>query len=441
MSSLQEKISTAILARIRKQAEPTATASARTALSPVPARIREAKFSDFEAIVRLKERGGLSADSIENWNRLWHQNPALSERSGGQPMGWVLEAGEAIVGYLGNIPLKCRYGSRSLTAVSSHAFVVDPPYRALALSLASAFYRQKSPDLIIASTAIQATGVMAVAFKCAALPQPEYDTVLFWVLRPRQFGRILVTKLHLKPWLARIGSTFLAIAISIDKIVRRRWPKGAPSKLTVKEGTIEAIGSDIDELLSEKFKEGNRLLADRSAEVLRWHFTVPGDRGSVRLLRCYENESLKGYAVVRSDTDENGLRKSILADLIARRDDASVVAALWAAAYRHAKDEGRDVLEVQGFPSSIRGVSNAWGPYRRKVPACPYYYRATDPELHRTLSDPSAWYACPFDGDATLIRASYSSPSSPNVERPIVTLRDQEDCSVGIAKARHTEGV
>lgn len=440
MRSLQEKISVAILARIRKEAAP-ASSSARTDLSHVPARLREAKFSDFEAIVKLKERGGLAADSVENWNRLWHQNPALLEGSGGQPIGWVLEAGETIVGYLGNIPLKCRYGTRGLTAVSSHAFVVDPPYRALALSLASAFYRQKSVDLIIASTAIQATGVMAAAFKCAALPQPEYDTVLFWVLRPRQFGRILIKKLHLKPSLARIGSTFVAIAISVDKIVRRRWPKGAPSGLTVREGTIDAIGRDIEELLSEKFKEGNRLFADRSAEVLRWHFTVPGDRGSVRLLRCYQDGSLKGYAVVRSDTDENGLRKSILADLIATQDDPSVVAALWTAAYRLAKDEGRDILEVQGFPSGVRAVSDSWQPYRRKLPACPYYYRASDPDLHKALSDPSAWYACPFDGDATLVRPSYSSPSSPNVERPNPMLCAQENHSVRLAKARQTEAI
>jgi hypothetical protein len=349
-----------------------------------------------------------------------------------------LDAEGKIVGYLGNISLQCQYGNRKLSAVATHGFCADPPYRAVSLSMASAFYRQKSVDFFVSSSAIEVTGKMALAFKCAALPQPDYDTVLFWVLRPYSFGRILVQKLDLTPVLQPIGRAIVAFVVAADRFVRRRRPKFTSSTLTVKGSNIDAFENEIAELFADKLKEGTRFFADRSPEVLRWHFEIPGDRGSAHVLRCYDNDKLKGYTVVRSDEDpRDGVRRSVIADLIARHDDPAVVRALWAAAYEHAKAVGSDVLEVQGFPSQIRELSTVWRPYRRKYPACPYYYRATDPELHKALGDPSAWYACPFDGDATLIRPSYARSSvmaaADAVQDPV------HDGAVDLAKVRSTE--
>lgn len=411
MGSFQEKISAAILNRIRKRrpspSPPNNNCDHSISRFP-PAKLREATFSDFDAVMRLKKRCGLAADSIENWNRLWLDNPVLAAIAVRHPIGWVLEADQEIVGYLGNISLECRYGKKTLRAVTSHGFAVDPPYRAVALSLASAFYRQKSVDLFIASSAIESTGKMSLAFKCALLPQPGYDTVLFWVLRPYSFARVLLKKLAVRPIFASIACVFVALALTSDKVLRRRFPRRISDVLTVSEGGVESIRDDIEALWADKLQEGTRLYADRSPEVLRWHFQIPGDRGSVRVLRCYANRKLKGYAVVRTDKDcRDGTRRSVIADLIAKQDDPEVVRAIWVAAYEHAKAQGSDVLEVQGYPSNIRTVSSDWHPYRRKYPACPYNYRATDPELHKALSDPASWYACPYDGDGTLIRPSY----------------------------------
>ena len=441
MSSFQEKIGAAILARIRRRkASPgSGEKSQQQSSSKVtPAKLREATFSDFEGIAKLKARSGIVADSPENWNRLWKANPALVAGGQNRPIGWVLDAEGEIVGYLGNISLQCQYGDRRLSAVATHGFCADPPYRGVSLSLASAFYRQKSADFFVSSSAIEVSGKMAIAFKCAALPQPDYDTVLFWVLRPYSFGRILMQKLDPKPVLQPIGSAIVAFAVAADRLVRRRRPRFTSATLTVKGSNINAFDKDIAELFADKLKERTRFFADRSPEVLRWHFEIPGDRGSAHVLRCFENEKLKGYAVIRSDKDpRDGVRRSLIADLIARQDDPAVVKALWAAAYEHAKVVGSDVLEVQGFPSQIREVSTAWRPYRRKYPACPYYYRATDPELHKALSDPSAWYACPFDGDATLIRPSYASSSV--LTAPDAVQDPVHDGAVDLAKVRSTE--
>jgi hypothetical protein len=358
----------------------------------------------------------MAADSIENWNRLWRRNPALVAGEASRPMGWVLEANGRVVGYMGSIPLQCHYGSRILRAVSAHGFVADPPYRALAVSLAAAFYRQKSVDLFLSTSAIEASGKIALAFRCSTLPQPDYDTVLFWVLRPYAFAQGLMKKLGVRPLLAPAGRVLAALAVGTDKALRHRKPTQADATRSVSDVGLDAIADDFQKFWTEKLKERPdrpRLFADRTPAAIRWHFNIPGDRGSVRVLCCHKDGKLEGYAVVRNDLDpESGLRKSMIADMIAHEDDEAVIQSLWVAAYQYSERAGNDILEVQGFPPNIRAVSSKWRPYQRKYPAHPYFFKAVDPELHAELSHGGAWYACPFDGDATLIRPSYATPAA-----------------------------
>jgi hypothetical protein len=426
MGSLQQKIAAAIITRIRRRRQASSARESSSLCPPgavAPASLREALFSDFKAVAELKDRWGMNSDSLENWDRLWRRNPALPGSEIQRPIGWVLEADGAIVGYLGNISLQCRYGDRALTAVTAHAFVVDTPYRPLAMSLAAAFFRQKSVDLHISTTSIEPVGKMALAFRSATLPQADYDTVLFWVLHPYPFAQMVMKKLDLGSTASRVGSILAALAIGADKVLQRRWPSRSTKTFSVSEISSCDIGDDFQALWEEKLKERPCLLSDRSAATLRWHFEIPGDRGCARVLCCYKNGKLVGYAVVRSDTDQqNGLRKSIIADMVARQDDPAVIRELWIASYECAKRTGSHVLEVQGFPPNIRLASSGWRPYLRKYPACPYYYKAADPLLHKTLSDGAAWYACPLDGDATLIRPSYSS-STP-LASPVRSAKD-----------------
>ena len=431
MGSLQEQITSAILTMIRARrtaSSPPETDSNATHSSGaiVPAKLREARFEDFDAVAKLKQRWGLDADSLENWDRLWRRNPALTRGEFQRPIGWVLEADGAVVGYLGNISLQYRYGEKTLSAVTAHGFVVETLYRAVSLTLAAAFFRQKSVDLYISNTAIDAVGKIALAFRSAPLPQPDYDTVLFWVLRPYPFAQALMTKLNLKPILSRIGGVLAALAVGTDKVLRRRRPTRSPIPFTMSEISPNDIGDNFQELWKEKLSERPRLLADRRPSTLQWHFEIPGDRGCARVLCCHQDGKLIGYAVIRSDTDQQtGLRKSVLADMVVRHDDPEVVRALWAAAYDSAKRGGSHVLEVLGFPPCIRRVFSERNPYLRKYPSFPFYYKATDPMLHQTLSDGTAWYASPFDGDATLIRPSYSSAAKLGCrEMQIEKLRD-----------------
>ena len=406
MASIEQKLITAILARVRGRRSVSAprhghVRSDSTILAP--ARLREGQFSDFAAVSELKRKWGLVLDSFENWERLWCHNPALKQQQSNRPIGWVLEAAGQLVGYLGNISLSYSYGSRQLMAVVGHAFVVEPSYRAASLSLMSAFFRQKSADLFLTTTAIEAVGKMARSFKSEPLPQEDYENVLFWVLQPSAFSKAVMNRLHLKPYLAVIGHSMGSVAVNTDKILRRRWPKNS-SKHSVSEIRVSEIGDDFHALWDAKLQERARLLADRSPGVLKWHFDIPGQAGATRILCCHSNGELLGYLAIRDDSSlAHSLRRSIIADALIRKDDPEIFQTLMFAAYEHAKHAGSYVLEVLGFPPNLRAMCSKWNPYHRRYPACPFYYKAADLTLHKTLSDDASWYATPFDGDTTLM--------------------------------------
>jgi hypothetical protein len=408
LPSVERKLINAILARIRSRREEASALPVDPLPHPPvavsPARLREALFSDFEPVRELKRRWGLIPDSFENWERLWLHNPALQHAQFTPPIGWVLEAEGRPVGYLGNVASLYRYGDRTLTAVTGHGFVVEPAHRAVSLTLMAAFFRQKPVDLYLTTTAIAPVGKIARVFKSDSLPQPDYEKVLFWVLRPLPFAQYVMEKLHLRPAYSAVGSALASAAIAADKTLRRRWPRRRATSLTVKKIIVSEIGDDFQSLWARKLAEGTRLLADRNPATLRWHFQTPGDDGTTCVLSCYRHQELVGYAVVRDDPiDTQALRRSVVADMLVEHDAPEILTVLFIAAYNHAKNAGSHILEVLGFPESVRRACVEWNPYSRKYPACPFFYKAADPVLHRELANSVAWYASPFDGDTTLM--------------------------------------
>ena len=164
------------------------------------------------------------------------------------------------------------------------------------------------------------------------------------------------------------------------------------------------IGEDFEALWVEKLGEGTRLLADRSLEFLHWHYSLPGDQAKTRVFCARKDGRFVGYLVIRDEgRNADGLRRSLIVDMIVKQDDQDTVSTLIAAAYKHAQAAGSDVLEVQGFPANLRRICAKWNPYTRRFPATPFYYKGATPALHKTLADSAPWYGTPFDGDTTLM--------------------------------------
>ena len=408
MSSIENKFASAMLKMMRDRRVPAVVDTLDEAVihknRDMVVKQREVKFSDFEAVARLKKRWGLSSDTLPNWRRFWQNNAAILSAKSPLSMGWVLEANDAIVGYLGSIPLLYHYGNRPLLAATASGFVVEPAYRALSIGLVASFYRQANIELFLNTSAIESVGKLARAFQADALPQNDYDTVLFWVLNTRQFGNALLKKFGVRPQLLATGRIICSLALWVEKTFRGRHPGQAFDNFEVTEVSLSEIGNDFEALWLRRLAEKPRLLADRSPEQLRWHFTIPGGGQETKVFRSDLHGRLMGYAVVRSETEnETGLRRSRLSDMLVEADEPEVVRSLVARAYHYAKDSGNHVFEVLGFPRNLRRALMGWKPYFRKYPACPFYFKARDRALHQALLTEDSWYACPFDGDTTLM--------------------------------------
>jgi len=417
MTFIETKIAPAILSAIRQRRGKISGSddgtTSKVAAPLTPAKIREVRFSDFAAVADLKRRWNLAPDSYENWQRLWRDNPALATGPE-HPMGWVLEAQGKIVGYLGNIIQLYRYANNVLRSATGHAFVVEPPYRASGLSLVAAYFRQKSVDLYISTGAIQPVGSIGRAFKSESLPQQDYKTVLFWVLGPYGFTKSIMAKLDLGRIFSLVGGAVASVLVAADKVISRRTPRQSIRTVVINEIDVGEIGDEFQDLWNSKMTESpTRLFAERDPSTLRWHFEIPGDKGCACVLCGYKDGRLHGYAVVRDEArDEVGLKKSIIADILVKNQDSETVKALLIAAHRHAERVGSHILELVGFPREIRKICFELHPYTRMYPTPIFGYKAVDTKLHETISHGETWYASPFDGDWSLIRASYASHAS-----------------------------
>lgn len=417
MPALEKSISAYLLRRIRaKRAGNTSETAPRRPAGPV--RLREADFSDCSAVGALKSRHRLSPDSLGNWHRLWRQNPAAEGNRG--PIGWLLESEEGIVGYLGNIPLHCHYRGTLLQVVSTHALVSDPAYRAYTAGLVRAWCRQKGPDLLIATSAERSSGEMFRAFGGQPLPQADYDTVLFWVLDPHRFLFELQRRLDVGGSALRVASRLAAWGLCAERTLRRRRPGNRAQTCKLMELRPSEIDHDFDDLWRRKVATTDRLIANRSAATLRWHFNVPGDRRDPVVFRCDIDGRLAGYVVVLTNTTGNGLKKAVVADLLVEDENSSAAQDLLIAAYDYARRTQHHLLELLGFPGVIRRICSTWNPYTRKYPSYPYFFRAAAADLQRSLGSEDAWYGTPYDGDATLI-PDLNNEAAPDFNRRHLT--------------------
>jgi hypothetical protein len=374
---------------------------------PIPAKQREVRFSDFESVARLKKRGGLAKDNLENWCRLWQQNPALAVAKSQLSMGWVLETAQGIVGYQGSVPLLYQFGGRTLVAAVGTGLVIEPAYRARCIGLMASFYRQRGVDLFLLTFAAPSVVELSKALHATALNQHCYDKKLFWVLDAHQFAKARAARAREK---FSLGSGMVAAGTFLGSSVLRadtlrRGPRGSlTNKFGVTEIEVKDIGDEFEVLWQRKLTETPRLLADRSPDSLRWHFTLPGSTSTAAVLCCHRFKRLVGYAIVHHTIDrETGMRRSMLADILVEQDDPSVTETLLEAAYSNAVASGGHVFEVVGLPRHIRQILMRWNPYARSYPTDPLIYKTVDEALTPALADENAWYAGPFDGDSTLM--------------------------------------
>lgn len=370
---------------------------------------RTAELEDCERTVSLLARQGLAVPTDpevakHTWEWLWKRNPALNTRGASLPLGWVLERGDDILGFFGNIAIRYHFGDEVvLTAVGS-SWAVDTSLRARTRELVAAYFGQREADLLLCTTANKSAGRILAKFSAKPMPQRSYERVLYWVLDPGGFVRSALRKRELHPALRGPVGVALPPVLSAIIALQGRRPGRLYAGIDCDAVPLQAVGEDFDHLWRRKLGEKRRLYAGRSAEELRWHFELGAEAGTAVILGCRRRAQLVGYlALVRGEAPEIGLVRGRVADLLVESDDPKVVEVLLAAAYECARGWGCHVLEVLGLPSEIRSLTDCFRPFSRVLPTQPFWYKGLSPGLDDALLQEAAWYPTPYDGDTTLV--------------------------------------
>jgi thioesterase domain-containing protein/acyl carrier protein len=369
-------------------------------VKPPPPKIREATFEDYAQISVLDSRYGLSPKTYEEWKYLWLFNP-LYKRLPGWPIGWVCENDEGeIVGSVANIPLPYQFEGRPLVAATSRALVMDSAYRSHSFWLLRKFFSQKDVDLFVNTTVNAKAAKLQEGFRALRVPVGAWDRSAFWVTNYRAFTASLMARKGMA------GVTSLGYPLTAGLFMRDRlagkalWGSHSGVRPQFCNQFDERFDVFWERIRTERVQQ---LLANRSREVLDWHFRYLLASNKAWLLSVNTGDELSAYAVLcRQDNASYELQRMRLIDFQALPGQTELLRPILALALQRCHDEGMHMLEATGFNSEKQRVIDSTAPHYRQLGAWRYFYKANDEHLAKRLRDPEVWDPCSYDGDASL---------------------------------------
>ena len=365
-----------------------------------PVNLREATFADYDQIIRLESTQNLRVRSREEWSRMWLGNPLYKQLEATWPIGWVLEDNDGrIVGTAGNLPLPYVFRGRPLVVATGRGWAVEEAYRGMALMLLDSYFNQPDVDLFLNTTVNALAAEAFNVFGSAPVPTGDWTAASYWVTHYPGFANtaLKVKKLPLPNVLHYPAAAAL---FAKDLFTSKRIPP-PPRDIDVQRANTF---DDRFDTLWEKLREHSRvLIGARSREVLDWHFGPSLHRGDAWVFTIPMGRGISAYAIFqRRDEPRTGLKRVRLVDFQALDREQECLHAILVQALRIAREEGIHVLEKVGLKIENTALIDQLAPYRRKLPAWPFYFYAPDAGLQEALRAPASWQPSSFDGDASL---------------------------------------
>lgn len=368
-----------------------------SAVSPHAIQMREARFQDYEGIAQLEVAQGLASKPAEEWRRLWTGNPCYEQIGPRWPLGWVLEEGERIVGSLTNIPLSYSFRGRKLLVASGRGWTVAEQYRGYALLLINEYFSQEGVDLFLTNTVNGNAADAFSTFGSLKVPVGDWHNAAFAITCYRGFAESAL-KIKGIP-LANVLSYPTGVALSLKD---RFTAKSIPAS-NIDVSLVRDFDQRFDTFWEILHNRSAALVADRSREVLKWHFAPSMETGGLWVITASRNGNLDAYAVFqRRDESRYGLKRMRMVDFQACDWHDQYCAAIMQRAHEECRAQGIHVLEQVGCGLGKTKIFDECAPYRRKLPSWSFFYSTNNEELASLLSEPNAWEPSSYDADASL---------------------------------------
>jgi len=361
-------------------------------------RLREARFEDHAAISALEQRVGLKSKPFSEWCALWRNNPVYQKLGPKWPIGWVLEDREGrLVGSLNNLPIPYVFRGKRLLIATGRGWAVEESHRTFALLLMDAYFDQPYADLFFNTTVNGNAAEAHTFFGSKRVPAGDWETAAYLITGYRGFvaSALRIKRIPLAGLLSYPASLSLWFK---DTVLGRRLPRSA---------AVCEITPSFDERFDTFWKSlensSSTLTAERSREILTWHFGESLARNELQILTVSSQGIMRAYGILqRRDEPQYGLKRMRLVDLQSLDKSADHYVAIIRRAVEACRARGIHMLEHVGCGLEKTQVFEQVAPYRRKLPAWPFLYLTRDRQLSIALEDPGAWEPSSFDGDASL---------------------------------------
>jgi hypothetical protein len=327
----------------------------------------------------------------------YFENPSLSAN---HLFGWVLEASEGIVGFLGLVPQRFKIGNKLVTGASGTTWGVHPNYRAHSLTLYKAYMGWGDNNFLIDTTAGELASKLHSSLKLGMkkIPFDDFDNRMLWITSVKQLTRWKAQK-ESKP-LYRIASRepFLSVASIVTK---RKFRNNGQLRLEGGNLHTEAaseFGLEFDDLWS-RINGQYEITNLRDSQFLRWrHSNLPKVLGESKVFACRDGGELLGFISVWKNIYKNSFPDHyVVTDIFYDRRRQDVLENLLNAAFQYAKENKASVFEVYGFNPEIRKVLETQSPYRLRTPSWTYWYKGPT-DLHNVCKE-LEWWPSGTDGD------------------------------------------
>jgi hypothetical protein len=356
-------------------------------------RSRAATLADHERIQALQARYGLGARSYADWTHLWLDNPAW-QRNPDLAIGWVLEdAAGRLVGWFGSIPFLFELRGRQFVANTSHAWVVDAPYRAYAPLLFEQFLTQPGVALHLPLYPNRESEP-AIALRCPRVPVGVWDEYAFWITRHRPYAEnALRRRGYRAAWL-------LSYPAAVALWVRERLRTPAVRRGDADVRPCSAFDERFDDFWHEARRTTPHLLqAVRTREVLDWHYAHALAHDRLWIATVVDGARIVAYATF----DRKNATTMRLVDFQSLDGTTTLLSPLLHWALRRCRREGIVTLMAVGRWLEQGELLDRLAPYRRRLRNWLYFYHTNDPALAEQLKQREVWAPTLFDGDESLV--------------------------------------
>jgi len=360
--------------------------------------LREVQTKDYEKVKSLFHQMGMPLESIEAW-KAYRKSPALKKAGKSFPFGWVLEAGNNIVGYLANIPMMYSYQGSEVFVAVARAYAVAPEYKGHGLKLALKYFKQQEVAALLNTTANEHSAAVFKYFKAKPVPQAHYDEVLFLVFNSWRFLRAVFINCKLPSAIALGAALLLAPLFKVITILKQRETCSRRQDMLLKRVCVDELGEEFDKLWAIK-REQAVFYTDRSVAMLQWRVNIAPF--SYHMFGAYLKGLFLGYILLKIEHVEHlKLKRCLIIDIFGDFGDDKNLVVLISELVREVQDMSVDTLEIIGFPQAIRETAKRFLPFKRTITTWPYFKFMTQ-DLKIVCQNSGFWNMSLMDGDSSL---------------------------------------